>query len=405
MACDPRNAKDQEIQQRDRAFGSVIGAFIGDAAGAYLEFRRGGSLASKTDEVKHAIAMNGGGYWNIGKGQVTDDSELAMCLLHGLARGETDRDIKVVQVLSTLNRQNSPLNLDKIQQMFGKWFYSNPFDVGETSLLAFSVIKLDKPNPQVSFQNSLENTSKSLSNGCLMRITPLAVWGYRLSNEELYEAVKLQTHFTHSHKVAIDACYLYCFAIKQLIITGNPEIAFKATTQEAKHHKIDPTLSQWLFLIEIGEVENFPQPSQDPQGFLKIAFVWAFYYLKVGMPYQDAIYDILQRGGDTDTNAAILGGLLGARDGLSKLPTFMVDSVLSFRCDTPDMIAQYKVTHKRPDFLIPGFHLTSLLNEVFQKAPEKLIVQINGEYIIGLHRIREIIRPRMQDANRPSGKV
>jgi len=50
-----------------------------------------------------------------------------------------------------------------------------------------------------------------------MRITPLAVWGHKLSKEELYEVIKLETSMTHSNQIAIDASYLYCFAIVQLI--------------------------------------------------------------------------------------------------------------------------------------------------------------------------------------------
>lgn len=135
-----------------------------------------------------------------------------------------------------LRFQNGSLNLDKIQQMYGSWYYSNPFDIGETTSLAFSVIALGRADPFVSFRNSLENTKLSLSNGCLMRITPLAVWGYKLKDEELYEAVKLQTLFTHSHQIAVDACYLYCFAIKQLIIGASGRSAFKATCNEARTH-------------------------------------------------------------------------------------------------------------------------------------------------------------------------
>jgi len=50
-------------------------------------------------------------------------------------------------------------------------------------------------------------------------------------------------------------------------------------------------------------------------GNLKIAFVWAFYYLKNNFTYRAALKNILLRGGDTDTNAAIVGGLLGASQG------------------------------------------------------------------------------------------
>ena len=50
-----------------------------------------------------------------------------------------------------------------------------------------------------------------------MRATPLAVWGHKLTKDDLYNAVKYQTLMTHSNKVAIDATYLYCYAISLLI--------------------------------------------------------------------------------------------------------------------------------------------------------------------------------------------
>jgi ADP-ribosylglycohydrolase len=63
---------------------------------------------------------------------------------------------------------------------------------------------------------------------------------------------------------------------------------------------------------------------------LKIAFVWAFYYLKNEITYSEALKDILLQGGDTDTNAAIVGGLLGAAYGLSALAKHQIDAVLKF---------------------------------------------------------------------------
>ena len=85
-----------------------------------------------------------------------------------------------------------------------------------------------------SFENTMHTTSNSLSNGCLMRITPLAVWGHKLSSEDLFEAVRLQTAFTHSHPFAHVTCYLYCFAIKHLILGMNSKEVFEMTYNEAK---------------------------------------------------------------------------------------------------------------------------------------------------------------------------
>lgn len=45
--------------------------------------------------------------------------------------------------------------------------------------------------------------------------------------------------------------------------------------------------------------------------------------------------DILSRGGDTDTNAAIVGGLVGCLHGASEIPGFLKDPVLQRCADSP----------------------------------------------------------------------
>ncbi len=95
----------------------------------------------------------------MGKGQITDDSEMAMCLVNAL----TEEGVET-------------LNLDLIQKYFGKWYYSGPFDIGNTTRKALQVIDPKKLNPTISYKNTLKNTSSSQSNGCLMRITPLALY-------------------------------------------------------------------------------------------------------------------------------------------------------------------------------------------------------------------------------------
>jgi ADP-ribosylglycohydrolase len=57
---------------------------------------------------------------------VTDDSEMAMCLVNAL----TEEDIHT-------------LNLNLIQKYFGMWYKSNPFDIGNTTRAALKVIDID----------------------------------------------------------------------------------------------------------------------------------------------------------------------------------------------------------------------------------------------------------------------
>jgi ADP-ribosyl-[dinitrogen reductase] hydrolase len=95
---------------------------------------------------------------------------------------------------------------------------------------------------------------------------------------------------------------------------------------------------------------------------LKIAFVWAFYYLKNGYTYRDALEHILLQGGDTDTNAAIVGGLLGAAYGESAIDKHLREKMLSF---DPEIHGG----HIRPKSLIPKYGLVSMLEKVIQKCP------------------------------------
>ena len=55
-------------------------------------------------------------------------------------------------------------------------------------------------------------------------------------------------------------------------------------------------------------------------GYIKIAFCYAFHYLKNNYSYFDALVDVITKRGDTDTNACIIGGLIGAADGYDSIP-------------------------------------------------------------------------------------
>jgi len=58
--------------------------------------------------------MRGGGFWKVQPGQVTDDSELAMCLLRGLVAGR------------------GKLDLFQVALYYGHWIFTGPFDMGST---------------------------------------------------------------------------------------------------------------------------------------------------------------------------------------------------------------------------------------------------------------------------------
>ncbi len=54
-----------------------------------------------------------------------------------------------------------------------------------------------------------------------------------------------------------------------------------------------------------------PKPHNIPIDYIKVSFIWSFYYLKKNFSYEEALKDMVSRGGDTRNNAAIVGGLIG----------------------------------------------------------------------------------------------
>lgn len=177
--------------------------------------------------------MEGGGIHQIGRGQITTDGEISMCLLHSLSKDMLYDDSEEVKSYKEVIKTsyNQALNLDRVLKFYGRWKQSNPLDIGHTTDAAFKIIDLDDLNPYLSYCQTIKETYQSESNGCLMRMTPQSVWSYQLTDEELYEAVKLQTAFTHSNKNALDTSYLYCLAVKILINTGDADLAYS----EVKH--------------------------------------------------------------------------------------------------------------------------------------------------------------------------
>ena len=55
-----------------------------------------------------------------------------------------------------------------------------------------------------------------------------------------------------------------------------------------------------------------PMPHNIPIDYIKVSFLWCLYYLKKNCSYEEALKDMVSRGGDTRNNAAIVGGLIGA---------------------------------------------------------------------------------------------
>lgn len=98
-------------------------------------------------------------------------------------------------------------------------------------------------------------------------------------------------------------------------------------------------------------------------GYVKWAFVLAFWHLRQATGYEAAIRDTIGRAGDTDTNAAIVGGLMGALHGVQAIPKHMRDAVMGYR------YAQCKLGHARPPEVTPADTLEAVMEKLMVWSP------------------------------------
>ncbi len=317
----------------NRAMGCLLGALCGDAAGATLEFL---NHEPTFKEVNRAMSLPGGGKLAVAPGQITDDGELTLCLAQALAKVKR-------------------FDLEVIARNYSQWIESRPFDIGLTTSDSLSAPK----NQNMSHQSYAEVMTKaaaklcitSKANGSLMRIAPLGIWGHSLEADQLAHLAMQDTSLSHPNASCGYAVACYSIAIATLINTGDRHLAFhNARSWLNSQADLAPDKKQYQSWAEVSSwlhdaADNIDIPYHSQIGFVKIAFTHAFRHLLLGSDYPSAIAETLRGGGDTDTNACIVGGLIGAAVGINYIPQTMVKAVLT--CNTS------KGKHPRPSFLHP----------------------------------------------------
>jgi ADP-ribosylglycohydrolase len=220
--------------------------------------------------------------------------------------------------------------IERVAQAYLWWLQTEPFDIGFATEAGLSggLTCLNGGVHDGMLRAAADRNEGSKANGSLMRIAPLGVWGYRLSEDALVEAACWDSKLTHPNPTCQHVCATYCVAIRHLCL--HPHDALGA---------IDSALerSSWLANDEVASWLNDALSEVDPgyhphSGFVRYGFTHAFRHLKLQSTYETAVQETLLGGGDTDTNAFIVGGLIGALHGSGGIPAEMVKSILT--CDT-----------------------------------------------------------------------
>ena len=315
-----------EGQRFDRALGSMLGMVIGDSLGSLVEFQTAETIRSAYPGGVRNLAASP--VWHTLPGQPTDDSELGLALARSLVR----------------MRGYDP---EDAASAYGRWYASGPFDCGQTTGLAFGAVAAAPEGDKAwAAKDKADRTSQS--NGSLMRVAPIGVWAS--DPDEAAATASEDSALSHPHPVCRASCACFTAAISAALLGADRRGMMETALQIADAAGSEAAPVATALRQAVAGVA--PADFQRHMGWVLIALQNAFFHLAAGTAIEPALIETVGRGGDTDTNGAVAGALLGAADGRGSLPVRWVLPVLTCRPDAGLHPARPRPDEYWPDDLL-----------------------------------------------------
>jgi ADP-ribosylglycohydrolase len=274
-----------------RAEGCLLGQIAGDSLGSLVEFQPPSEIRRRYPDGVRELAD--GGTWGTIAGQPTDDSEMALMLARMLVK---ERRYEV----------------EEARKSYVFWLNSHPFDCGST----VSAGLRGKPNRD------------SQANGALMRVSPLGIFCWNCDLESTSRFAQQDAALTHPNPICLQANALFAMSIADAISRlKSPQKIYEDIKCWATEMRVEKPLMTAI----LDAAQSAPANYVQQQGCVIIAFQNALWQLLNAPSLEEAVVDTVMRGGDTDTNSAIAGALLGAAYGRNSLPKQWIERILSCR--------------------------------------------------------------------------
>lgn len=306
LSLDLEAAMSLSMDGLDKAKGCLVGALVGDSAGATTKFLLREPTA---DMVQRALEMHGGGVFGLSPGQTTGAGEFIMALAPILCGAlEYPRE--------------------RVANRYHSWVQSGPFDIAASIEKALSLTSA----PKESVADAITEQAAILNKDCpsdaeLTRCIPMGIWAVNITKEAAVEAARLDALLTNPDPRCGWAAAAYVLAIRHLLLhpcdchgavdaarsclTGNPDL-------EAG------TVMNWLSEAQHGRSSGHVKSIY---GDLQKSFTLAFRKLLAAESYEHGLKSVLLHENDSNAGACLVGGLLGARFGYSHIPRHMTKAV------------------------------------------------------------------------------
>jgi ADP-ribosyl-[dinitrogen reductase] hydrolase len=273
---------------KDRAVGSILGLALGDALGAPFEFRRRDAIPSPLPAFELPWMGLPPGTW-------TDDTAMARNLWTSLIahRGELD--------------------LSDVLERHLAWLATDPPDVGNLTRRVLSGWRDGTSEDPARDYVERRGPEVSAGNGSVMYCAPLGAVRALTPERLLTEAPALSA-LTHADARCRTACLAVTLAVAGLVRGEPADDAIPAAVAAVADREGGEELE--YLAAEAGLARPIDGPDM---GFTLFSAGVALRVAAEALDVEAGLREVVAFGGDTDTNAAVAGALLGARFGRSGL--------------------------------------------------------------------------------------
>ncbi|MEU6533351.1 ADP-ribosylglycohydrolase family protein [Streptomyces sp. NPDC046928] len=276
-------------ERMQRAAGAVIGAAVGDALGGPFEFGPPGAFSARFPIAGAGGEMCGGGGWD--PGEATDDTQMAVLVAESLL-------------------ERGGLDLPDIFARFQRWARADPKDIG---LQTEDVLTNGMPWDLAAAMHFQVN-QRAAGNGSLMRASTSAVYFALAGRDVTMDAARRIAALTHGDRAAWEGTAIFHELIRVILEDIDPPAALPdILTRVHPDHR-----GRYSAVLA---PDWHPDQATEFNGAVWPCLASAVWALRTTGSFEEAIRAAIDLGGDTDTVAAVAGGIAGAYYGLDAIPT------------------------------------------------------------------------------------
>ena len=204
-----------------------------------------------------------------------------------------------------------------------KWMKVDGRGIGITTRRALTLIDRGKEPFEAGRLTNQENPGRSAGNGSVMRCIPVAL-RYHDDPDRLIRVSTQQAAITHADERCTWGAAAVNLAARELL-HGN--IYFIDEVMHRIGDRAPRVLREAIHRVPRERDSDLPISRPGEAGYVVHCIEIAFWFVTHDRSLEEALMYLAQAGGDTDTNAAVAGALLGARYGEVALPPRWVDQI------------------------------------------------------------------------------